>query len=321
MLHSVVEKREDTAVPGIAIDSDFLEQTLAEFRRLGYSFARVSEIPGLLAHRGERFVAFTLDDGYRDNLHTALPIFRAYNAPAAVYATVGFVDSASGLDPQPGSWHKEHLQIGMAAIDHLTRLGNSVSVGEVTLPTRTYTERVFAATKIPTLVSSLGDSEWQRYETLLDSHGTSLSTALKSAYLTWNELRTLASDSLVEIGGHTLSHRSLSGLSRSEAEHEIGDARQRLERELHVGVRSIAYPFGSRSNAAEREFELAKATGYDVGFTTVRANLHGDHAKVLLQLPRLGLSLAPHSRSLAFVRGVARGGQHAVLNRLRRFVF
>ena len=39
----------------------------------------------------EKFVVITFDDGYKDNLTTALPILKKYNIPAAIYLSTSFI--------------------------------------------------------------------------------------------------------------------------------------------------------------------------------------------------------------------------------------
>jgi peptidoglycan/xylan/chitin deacetylase (PgdA/CDA1 family) len=62
--------------------------------------------------------------------------------------------------------------------------------------------------------------------------------------LSWEEAGRLAARGF-EIGSHSLSHRSLGGLSPEEVEAEAGGSRAVLERRLGVPVEVIAYPFGS----------------------------------------------------------------------------
>jgi peptidoglycan/xylan/chitin deacetylase (PgdA/CDA1 family) len=54
---------------------------------------RLDEVRNRLGSpRGRKFVCFTFDDGYRDNLEEALPIFREYSFPFVVNVTTGFIN-------------------------------------------------------------------------------------------------------------------------------------------------------------------------------------------------------------------------------------
>src|SRR5689334_14192668 len=42
-------------------------------------------------------IALTFDDGYRDNLTTALPVMEKYSMPATIFVVAGFVNSEGYL--------------------------------------------------------------------------------------------------------------------------------------------------------------------------------------------------------------------------------
>ena len=62
--------------------------------------------------------------------------------------------------------------------------------------------------------------------------------------MTASELRTLASNPLFEIGGHTATHPSLPTLSPAMQEQEIVSGSRFLEAIIGKPVRSFSYPFG-----------------------------------------------------------------------------
>ena len=96
MLHRVVEHKsliEDNSQLEISVD--FLEQTINEYREKGYYFATIDEV-FLLQQQPDKnktpYVCFTFDDGFRDNLTLALPIFEKFQVPFTVYIATGFPD-------------------------------------------------------------------------------------------------------------------------------------------------------------------------------------------------------------------------------------
>ena len=46
---------------------------------------------------GKPFVCFTFDDGYRDNLEYAYPIFKRHNLPFAIYVPTDYADGRGDL--------------------------------------------------------------------------------------------------------------------------------------------------------------------------------------------------------------------------------
>lgn len=93
MLHRVVEHR--SIAPNqrtLEVTPDWLEQRILTYRRQGYRFVSMDDI-GKTRH----WVAVTLDDGYRDNLTVALPLFRKLHIPFCVYVTTGFIDNQQSM--------------------------------------------------------------------------------------------------------------------------------------------------------------------------------------------------------------------------------
>jgi peptidoglycan/xylan/chitin deacetylase (PgdA/CDA1 family) len=80
--------------------------------------------------------------------------------------------------------------------------------------------------------------------------------------MSWDELRASVGIG-VEIGSHTVSHPHLTRLSDVELERELGDSKQRLEDELAVPCRFLAYPYGEHD---ARVRGAARAAGYAGAF-------------------------------------------------------
>src|SRR5580658_8913480 len=78
-LHRVVPAgQQSRQLDNLALEltPETLEQLIAHLRANNCHFATLDEVPALLASPGrQRFVCFTFDDGYLDNLTHALPIF------------------------------------------------------------------------------------------------------------------------------------------------------------------------------------------------------------------------------------------------------
>ena len=77
----------------------FLEDVLRSLRRAQVDLVSLDEMHRRLTERDfrRRFVCFTFDDGYRDNLHYALPILKKYDAPFALYIPTSFPDRLGEL--------------------------------------------------------------------------------------------------------------------------------------------------------------------------------------------------------------------------------
>jgi peptidoglycan/xylan/chitin deacetylase (PgdA/CDA1 family) len=75
------------------------------------------------------------------------------------------------------------------------------------------------------------------------------------------------------LGAHTLSHPALVEQSIDLARTEIAECRRALERAVGCPVWAIAYPFGDPASVGEREYRLAKESGYECAFINVGGGL------------------------------------------------
>lgn len=82
------------------------------------------------------------------------------------------------------------------------------------------------------------------------------------ATMGWDELRELVERG-VEVGSHTVTHPHLTSLGDEELRRELLQSRERLERELGVPCRFLAYPFGDED---PRVHAAARASGYEAAF-------------------------------------------------------
>jgi len=87
--------------------------------------------------------------------------------------------------------------------------------------------------------------------------------------LSWEQVREIAQDPLIEIGSHGLRHGDLTKLSLREAEAEIRSSRVMLEEKLGRPVQYFSYPYGSFS---ERIKELVRQSNYRAGFSVISHN-------------------------------------------------
>jgi peptidoglycan/xylan/chitin deacetylase (PgdA/CDA1 family) len=101
------------------------------------------------------------------------------------------------------------------------------------------------------------------------------------ATMGWPELRELV-DRGVEVGSHTLTHPHLTTLDDHELRRELRESRERLEDELSVPCRFLAYPYGEED---ERVRAAARSSGY-AGAFSLPGNQSGTD---LYAIPRVGI--------------------------------
>jgi peptidoglycan/xylan/chitin deacetylase (PgdA/CDA1 family) len=281
VLHRAAPAGSTVLDPDLTVTADLLDHALRMIDREGYVAVGVDEIRGRLhgAHRG-RFAAFTFDDGYRDNLTVALPVFRSHRVPMCIYVTTGLIDRTA-----PCWWAAlAHLVESRAAID-LAGLGLSGN-----MPTGSWPEKRAAFARIETWVHGDLESRSESVRHWCRDAGVDERSVLDDAMLTWDELRELARDPLVTIGAHGVTHRRLSRLDDDSARRELAESRARLEAELDRPVRHLAYPYGGPAACGPREFQLASEAGFLTAVTTRNGNVFGAHAGRVTALPRRRLT-------------------------------
>jgi peptidoglycan/xylan/chitin deacetylase (PgdA/CDA1 family) len=314
MFHRVIESDTRTLGLGIAVTTDFLDGMISYVKKLGWHFVRMGELKTILADNGaRRFVCCTFDDGFADNLTLALPICRRHGVPLSVYPSTGFLDRLG--------WSSQ-TRFGYILLDWLLLRSDRLTFPHPAVPA--------------TLSLTTPEAKKAAYKTLLNLEATDpegfaralqevfrrdslhLEDVLDEYFLTWVQARELSRDPLVEIGVHGVTHRPLAALPEAAVRWELSDARRRLHDELGIEARHIAYPYGSPGACAAREYAIAQHLGFETGVTTRQGNIFAEHRDRVLALPRTGMSIAPHGRTLGYVKAALYGSRNGTKNRFRR---
>ncbi len=296
--------------PDITITADVLDHALRVTRAEGYDVVTLDEVAERLkTPRSGRFAAFTFDDGYRDNLTVALPVFRAHAAPFAVYVATGLIDRTASF-----WWGTMARVVETAERLDLSGLG----AGPADVPTRTWREKQCAFASLEAWVH--GDLEARSTAVLgwCQLYGVDERAELDAAMLSWDEVRTLASDALVTIGAHTISHRRLARLDAAAAHEELAGGKARIEAVIDRPVFHLAYPYGGPAACGPREFAIAADAGYRTAVTTRNGNLFAEHGDRLMALPRRRITEGPPDprtakRALTGTQWLLRRGPRVVL--------
>jgi peptidoglycan/xylan/chitin deacetylase (PgdA/CDA1 family) len=274
-LHSIVRDRRDHLLDRLRTSASFLEALIAHYRSKGIHIVTLDEaLARLELPAPEPFVCFTFDDGYRDNLRLALPIFERYDCPLTIFVTTCFVDRS--------------MNVWWAGLAELVKRKDAIDVPALgrTLDTSTFHNKVRAYRSLCAAVNTDALSA-EVVSDLLRKHGISTEAILDKDALTETELREMGKSELVAIGAHTHSHPQLAHLSLTDARREITANKQWLEEITGREVHHFAYPYGDSASCGEREFTLVRDIGFRSGLTTRIGNLRRKHASYPTELPRL----------------------------------
>ncbi len=284
MLHRVTAnpRRADSPNSGLTIAPAFLNAMIEAMKRDGFTFVSLDEaLDRLRAGRANgRFATLTADDGYRDNLHEALPVLEAQGTPLTVYVAPALTDRT-----HPMWWE---------AIEDIVEAGLPIELpesGEV-LSCDGRESRIKAFRRLVAFFSRELPEARQKavVETLARRAGTDPYKPGRDILLDWEEVRKLAVHPLVTIGAHTVNHVNLRRLPAEDALAEMEVSRDRLGAELGKAPRHFAYPYGSPEAAGLREAQLAESAGFASAVTTRHGMIQENHAQHLHALPRISLN-------------------------------
>lgn len=293
----------------LKVTPQFLETVIATVREAGFEIVSLDEAARRIKAGGEAppFACFTLDDGYRDNLEHAYPVFKRQNAPFTIYVPTDYADGDGDL------WWLA-LEAAVREARRLTiRMNGEPRVFDV----ETDSQKESAFNAIYWWLRTLPERE-ARHEVarLASEAGIDVVRLCRSLVMTWDEIRELAKDPLVTIGAHTVSHHALAKLPEAAARHEMTESIRRIEAELGRPCRHFSYPYGDAGSCGRREFRIAHELGLETAVTTEKSLIHAAHAEHLTSLPRL--SLNGDYQDVRLVKVLMSGAPFAFLNAAKR---
>lgn len=286
MLHRV------TAVPAganrfnrhLSIHPAFLDGLVADMKAGGYDFVSMDEACARIAAAGQgrRFATITLDDGYRDNLTEALPVFEKHGVPFAVYVAPGLIDRTVDL------WWE--------VVERIVDAGKALQVptpsGAMALDCSTPSARRRANAWLTSHLTGATAEEDQRalVRDLARSVGVDPEAPARESLMDWDELRQIAAHPLATVGAHTVHHYALARLPDEPARREIADCAAIIERQTGTRPKHFAFPYGYAAAAGAREARLAAEAGYVSAVTTRHGLIHPAHAGHMHALPRVSVN-------------------------------
>ena len=285
MLHRVTPEPARPFEPNriLKVTPDFLGDVLTQVIEAGFDLLPIDEVPERIAnHRHSRpFAVFTLDDGYRDNLEYALPVFRRFGAPFTIYLPTDYMDGKGDL------WWLM-LEKVIAATD---RVSVNLSGHERHFDTASIADKEFAYTEIYWWLRNIPEDDARSVVSgLARAHGFDGDALCQELMMNWDEVRKLAADPLVTIGAHTRRHMALAKLDAVTTRDEMASSIARIEHEPNRPCRHFSYPYGCKMSAGTREFEIAQELGIATAVTTRKGQIDAAHLDCLTGLPRFSLN-------------------------------
>lgn len=283
--HIVKSNNENPFSPNriLEVTTDFLEQTILQVQSLGYDIVSLDEALRRLIEKDfrQKFVCFTLDDGYVDNYELAFPIFKKHNVEFTIYVATGLPDGTAFL-----WWQaleklilKEDL-IELVLADELLSFSTVSTLEKY----KAYYHIYWALRNLPI------EEQYSTAQNLFDTYGINTLNLCKKSAISWDELGEISQNNLATIGAHTVNHFPLSKLSIEKAHDEATISQEIIANQLGVKTKHFCYPYGDDTSASSREFKLIKELSFDTATTTRKGVLFPEHANYLHALPRISLN-------------------------------
>ena len=189
-------------------------------------------------------VIITVDDGWEANFDNIIPVASLHNVPITIFVTTDPVENGGGF------WWS-----------YVKEMSN-------------YSKNMLNVSTLKNIINS------DRFKYL---NQIKKSIIISRQALTLEKLKSIATNELITIGSHTITHPILPNCSDVEASTEIIDSKKILENWIHQKVVSFSYPNGDYSN---REVNLLFKAGYEIGFSTVPSYVSKQHLNEMFTLPR-----------------------------------
>lgn len=271
---------------GLSVRPDFFDRQLALLRRR-MPVLRLSELVVRLRDAEplrEDIAAITFDDGYRDNLDTALPILQRHGCAATIFVTTGFVErrcepigerlgaifrSAWERNLTTAAWERQRDPADAAIRASLAQRGNRRSLQML----------------VAQLKALEADDLEQRLRALEQIAGTT--QAPRQLMLDWHGVRTWHAAGM-EIASHTVTHPILARTSPDNAEQELRESKRSLEVAVGAPVDGFAYPNGGVADFTPEHAHMLSRLGYAYACSAIRGvNRPGSDP---FRLRRIGIS-------------------------------
>ncbi len=293
----------------LEITPEFLEQVILYVRQKGLDIVSLDE-----AHRrlldgdfSNRFVCFTFDDGYLDNLEVAYPVLKKYDCPFTVYVATSFPNGEAEL------WWLALEKI----IAQSQKLELELNGEKLVVDCAGIKDKYAAWERIYWPLREMSEAEQRAFmRRFAGAHDVDMTKFSRDLSMSWAQVSQLASDPLASIGAHSINHLALGKLDASDMLREVTASRDIIAARTGIKAEHFCYPYGDKASASAREFAAVREAGFKTAVTTRKGTLFAEHVNHLTALPRV--SLNGDYQSIHYVDLLLSGAPFALWNRFQK---
>ena len=290
-LHHVRPPEGHPAEPNAHLDitPEFLDRAIRRLKADGYEFLSLCDVATRMKEPhstgAKPFAAFTLDDGYRDNVEYALPVFERHGVPFTIFVAKGFATRSHGM------WWETLAALLNVLPEIRFDFGPNSGSGEISLPLQTAPDKLDAFDRFSRFIASGPETEQVAViDALAARHGIDALEITAQLTMDVAELQALSKNPLASLGAHTISHRSIAQLDRAEARQEMRACIEWMETAFGTRPKTFAYPYGTANAVSQRDKDLARELGFDLAVTTRPGTLSETLRDRMTGLPRISLN-------------------------------
>ncbi len=295
---------------GLEVTPEFLSEVIQFVRDRGYQIVSIEESHKIISGEmtiDKPFIVFTIDDGYRDNLEHALPVFKKHNCPFTIFIAPQITDGTSEL------WWRGLEQV-IAENDVVECEINGM---QYKIDTSNTAQEKAGFAQIYWPVRNLPEVEQRKWiRNFCDGYGIDLDQMCAEQAMNWDEVRQISSDPLCTIGAHTIHHYAVSKLNDDQVRDEVVQSRDIIEKKIGKRPEFFAYPYGDEGSAGPRDFDIVKDAGFKLAVTTRKGVVYDAHRDHLTALPRLSLNGA--YQETHYIDALLSGVPFALFNKFKK---
>ena len=264
--HRVLPVEEASSYPfqGMVVPRDVFEAQVAYLAK-SYTVLNFKQaIEGLRERKlPKNAVVVTFDDGYRDNYEIAFPILKKYQIPAIFFVVTGAVDQSVRIWWDEVAEAMKYLSLRSSlSREEMAKFPEWVN-NQVTKLSNGFSYQ-YVANELVHALNNVALEERQGIRNSLLELVNGNMSSIQEMMLTWDQIKVMHHSGM-SFGAHSHTHAFLDELNEADAQWEIQECVDSLERMLHTPVRFFAYP---RGRYTDRIRPLLNQAGIQAAVTT-----------------------------------------------------